>query len=181
VSLSRHADTRRGALRSIEARIAREPGGALTVTYILQGDLAQVRVPAPRLPRPGDRLWEHTCCEIFIACAGSAAYHEFNLAPSGEWAAYAFTRYREGGTAADPSLDPRVSVRASAGKLELDAVLRLDRLSPRHAAAALQLGLSAVVEESDGTLGYWALKHPAGKPDFHHPDSFALELDEVRD
>lgn len=37
-------------------------------------------------------------------------------------------------------------------------------------------GLSAVIEEADGTLSYWALAHPAGKPDFHHPDCFVLEL-----
>ena len=180
VRLTRHAETRPGALRGIDARIAREPGGTLAVTYVLQGDLAQVRVPAPHPPRPGERLWEHTCCEIFIARAGSAAYHEFNFAPSGEWAAYAFTRYREGAAPADPSLEPRVSVRESTGKLELDAVIRLDRLSPAHPGAALSLGLSAVVEEKSGALGYWAIKHPAGRPDFHHPDSFALALDEVR-
>jgi hypothetical protein len=26
-------------------------------------------------------------------------------------------------------------------------------------------------------LCYWALEHPAGSPDFHHPDSFALEIE----
>jgi hypothetical protein len=40
----------------------------------------------------------------------------------------------------------------------------------------LRVGLSAVIEANDGTLSYWALKHPAAKPDFHHPDSFVLEL-----
>jgi hypothetical protein len=36
--------------------------------------------------------------------------------------------------------------------------------------------VSAVVETLDGALSYWALRHPPGKPDFHHADSFALEL-----
>jgi hypothetical protein len=36
------------------------------------------------------------------------------------------------------------------------------------------------VEDRSGSLSYWALRHAAGKPDFHHPDAFALELDEVR-
>jgi hypothetical protein len=40
----------------------------------------------------------------------------------------------------------------------------------------LRLGLSAVIEDIDGRLSYWALKHPPGKPDFHHPDSFALDV-----
>jgi hypothetical protein len=39
-----------------------------------------------------------------------------------------------------------------------------------------------VVLEEDGgalsgALSYWALRHPPGKPDFHHPAGFALELD----
>ena len=36
--------------------------------------------------------------------------------------------------------------------------------------------ITAVIEEADGTKSYWALRHPAGKPDFHHPDCLALEL-----
>lgn len=36
--------------------------------------------------------------------------------------------------------------------------------------------ITAVIEETDGTKSYWALAHPAGKPDFHHPDGFVLEL-----
>ena len=38
----------------------------------------------------------------------------------------------------------------------------------------LRLGLAAVIEASDGTRSYWALRHPAGQPDFHHADAFAL-------
>jgi len=37
-------------------------------------------------------------------------------------------------------------------------------------------GLSAVIEEPTGAISYWALAHPSDKPDFHHPDSFILEL-----
>ena len=40
----------------------------------------------------------------------------------------------------------------------------------------LRLGLSAVIEDDSGKLSYWALKHPSGKPDFHHPDTFVLEI-----
>ena len=39
-------------------------------------------------------------------------------------------------------------------------------------------GLSAVIETIDGAISYWALAHPAEKPDFHHPDSFVLTLPE---
>ena len=39
-----------------------------------------------------------------------------------------------------------------------------------------RLGLSAVIEEADGTKSYWALAHPPGSPDFHHADCFVVEL-----
>ena len=36
---------------------------------------------------------------------------------------------------------------------------------------------AAVVEETDGRLSYWALTHPAERPDFHHRDGFVLVLE----
>jgi len=39
-----------------------------------------------------------------------------------------------------------------------------------------RLGLAAVIEETNGRMSYWALKHPLGKADFHQTDGFALEL-----
>jgi hypothetical protein len=57
--------------------------------------------------------------------------------------------------------------------LELDAEIRPECLPPGR---SLRLGLSAVVEDADGVLCYWALWHPPGKPDFHPTDAFALPL-----
>ena len=42
---------------------------------------------------------------------------------------------------------------------------------------SIRLALSAVVEAADGELSYWALRHPPGRPDFHHIDAFDLQLD----
>jgi hypothetical protein len=61
-------------------------------------------------------------------------------------------------------------------QLKLAATIRLAQFLLVQPGMLLRLGLSAVVEASDGTLSYWALNHPVAKPDFHHPDSFALEL-----
>ena len=181
VSLTCHPGTPGDPVRSVGARVCRMPDGVLAVTYILEGDLDRVRVPAPRPSRIAGRLSQHTCCEMFIARQGSPAYHEFNLSPSGEWAAYAFERYRDGAPLAgewnEEELNPQVAVRAGAKKLELDALIRLDRLSPIQSGARLSLALSAVIEDRGGLLSYWALKHPPGKPDFHHADAFALELE----
>jgi len=179
VTLKCHPETPTDAVRGITARVSRTPRGKLAVTYILDGDLDRLRVPASRAPRVAGRLWEHTCCEIFIACKGMPAYYEFNLSPSGEWAAYAFNGYRSQ-RADEPHADglaPEVNVRGTAGMLELDAVIRLDRLSAVHSSSPLSLALSAVIEDNDGDLSYWALRHPPGKPDFHHVEAFALHLE----
>ena len=71
---------------------------------------------------------------------------------------------------------PHIAVSSTSSRLELDALIRLDRLSAVHPRAVLRIGLSAVIEASDRTLSYWALRHPTDKPDFHNADSFALLL-----
>ena len=172
-ALERHPATSCAALRGIEVSILREPEG-LQVAYILEGEIERLRIPGPRAPRIAERLWQHTCCEIFVARRGAPGYREFNLSPSGEWAAYAFERYREGGLLSDPALAPEIEVKPGSGRLELTARI------PLRDHDRLLIGLSAVIEEQNGTLSYWALRHAPGEPDFHHPDAFALELDEVR-
>jgi len=176
VTLMRHPESRSAAVRNISARVCSESGGTLAITYSIEGDPARLRVPPPRPPRIAHGLWQHTCCECFIAVKGKPGYHEFNYAPSGEWCAYAFAKYREGGALADEALQPNIAVRSHAGRLELDASIPLERLSALHPHASLALALSAVVEDEHGALSWWALRHAPGKPDFHHPDSFALEL-----
>ena len=99
-------------------------------------------------------------------------YREFNFSPSGEWAVYAFRGYRDGGML-EVELAPGIVVRRTMNRLELDAKIHQDFLPPGR---QLQMGLSAVVEDADGKLSYWALRHPPGKPDFHHTDAFVLQL-----
>ena len=160
-------------MRQVLARIERNPSG-LDLSFSIQGEMRKLRIPEPRAPRIAERLWQHTCCEMFVSRQGEAGYHEFNFSPSGEWAAYAFTGYRAGAMLRDGTLDPRISVSQSATRLVLDCRVRA------AASGNLRLALSAVIEELDGRLSYWALRHAPGKPDFHHRDAFALEIDEVR-
>jgi len=144
----------------------------LALRYRIEGDLERLRIPPPRAPTPGERLWQHLCCEAFVAPAAASAYREFNFSPSGEWAAYAFERYREGGPLAVP--DPGIAVRTDAAGLELSATIAVEPVR-------LRVALCVVIEERNGALSgafsYWALRHPLPRPDFHHPDGFALELD----
>ena len=173
LELVRHPDSPAGVVRRVTAEARRTPESGLALSYSLHGEVPRVRIPAPRPPRIGHRLWRHTCCEAFIAPAGEAGYHEFNFSPSAEWAAHAFTKYREGGVLDDESLDPQIAVRAAPDRLDLSALVDLPRLG---VAGKILLALAVVIEQEDGALSYWALRHPPGKPDFHQRDSFTLEL-----
>jgi hypothetical protein len=159
-ALERHPATPCAALRGITVRVARK-AETLHLKYLLQGEIARLRIPAARTADP---LWRHTCCELFVARPGGG-YREYNFSPSGEWAAYEFDGYRKGGRTVEAS--PEIVVRREPSSLELKVSV---------AEKAGRIGLSAVIEEEDGAISYWALRHAPGKPDFHRPEAFALEL-----
>ena len=172
-----HPQTNSLAVHDIETRIWWTETGGLAITYALRGAIAGLRIPPLRPPRSADRLWEHTCFEAFVGVTGKADYYEFNFAPSGEWAVYAFRRYRENAPLVGEERVPEIAVRSEENSLELDAIVRLDHLPLIQPRTSLRLALSGVIEENSGMVSYWALEHPAGSPDFHHPDSFALEIE----
>ncbi len=176
VDLRCHQSTRSRAVRAIQVLVRRSASAELQMTFRLDGDIPRIWVSPPGVSRFATQLWQHTCFEAFIAVEWQPAYHEFNFAPSGEWAVYAFCGYRNGGPLANELMRPHITSRSNASGFELDALVRLDRLSAIHGRAALRIGLSAVIEASDG-LSYWALRHPADKPDFHDADGFALLLE----
>jgi hypothetical protein len=92
-----------------------------------------------------------------------------------EWAIYRFSAYREGMTAAEGA-PPRIAVRRDATGLTTEAAVDLDSWPVLRDASKLRLALSAVIEDTQHCISYWALAHPPGKPDFHHADGFALKL-----
>ncbi|MDP5241070.1 DOMON-like domain-containing protein [Uliginosibacterium sp. 31-16] len=159
-------------MSTLSAGLAFDPDGSLHLRYRLEGEIGALRIPAPR-PDPGatDGLWQHSCFELFLAEQDSPAYREFNLAPSGEWAAYAFSTYRQR-AAWQPAAAPEISVRQSTDLLELDARLPASLLP----ACPWQIGLSAVIETTAGALSYWALAHPGERPDFHQSSAFTLRF-----
>lgn len=132
-----------------------------------------VSIPGPTEPSRRDGLWQHTCFEVFVKTFNELSYIEVNLSPSGEWAAYRFSNYRE--SMRDLAIDsPPVMTRIETGLLSVSATLRLGNNIAR--TANWDIAISAVIEARDGTKSYWALAHPEGKADFHHPDSFVLQL-----
>jgi hypothetical protein len=170
-----HPSTPAGAF-GVAAAVERSGAAALRFTYRLVGSLAGVRVPAAASPCRADRLWEHTCFEAFVGLADAAEYVELNFAPSGAWAMHRFARYREGGPLMPGEVPPRIALERGPERLDLEATVALDAWPPAFGVAALHVGLTAVVETTDGRLSYWALRHPSATPDFHHADGFAIRL-----
>ncbi len=172
-----HPATPSEAVHGIETRVGWTDGGALAFTHILKGDLTRLRIPPPGRAQRADRLWRHACFEAFISVKGEREYYEFNFAPSGEWSVYAFSNYRASAPLTEKIPAPEIAVRRAEESLELDAVVSVVGALGIRPGASLKLALAAVIEDERGGFSYWALKHAAGKPDFHHFDSFALELD----
>ncbi|HVC31337.1 MAG TPA: DOMON-like domain-containing protein [Steroidobacteraceae bacterium] len=175
------------AARQVAARADLAPPVLLRLRYVLEADPRRVRIPAPVAGGGrADGLWAHTCFEAFIGLDESPSYLELNFSPSGQWAAYRFESYRQGMAPAALEEPPRLTVRRDGERLELEAEVRLAGALPgtprstRSAAAGnwrARIALSTVVEDQEGGLSYWALRHPPGRPDFHHPDCFSLALE----
>jgi hypothetical protein len=168
--LIRHPDTPSAAVDRIGVAIARPEPGLLALRYTVSGRIADVRLAPPMEPLRVDELWRTTCFEAFVRNAPGAGYYEFNLAPSSQWAAYHFSDYRDGMALAELA-PPAIITGANHAHIDVDALIYLP-----SSDAPWRLALSAVIEESNGAKSYWALRHPPGKPDFHHVDGFTLEL-----
>ncbi len=154
-------------------RFARQSGNRLWLRFHAEGPLDALILPDPAPPIRADGLWKTTCFEAFLRVPGSPAYIEFNLSPSGAWAAYRFDDYRAALADLPLAEVPDIGCDASDSHFALEAVLALP---PEWAEQPLALGLSAVIEEVGGYKSYWALAHPRGAPDFHHKDCFAAQL-----
>ncbi|HUK01862.1 MAG TPA: DOMON-like domain-containing protein [Steroidobacteraceae bacterium] len=176
VALTCHPRTPCGAVSRIVVSIGRktpEPGiSAVDFEFRIDADPAAL-APFGTASGRRDGLWQHTCCEAFLADELGGGYCELNFAPSGAWAAYRFSSYRSGMSAAELPQPPSIRVTRSTTGVSLSASATLSQLLPARRA---RVGLAAVIEEANGRLSYWSAHHPAGKPDFHHPDSFRTEI-----
>lgn len=148
-------------------------GGGLQLHYRISGAIDTLTIPEPAPPAATDGLWQHTCCEAFAAAVDGPEYREFNLSPSGRWAAYRFADYRQRDTAWHPPAAPRIDCRREGDSLVLAASVPAALLPP---VARLRLGLTAVLEAANGDRSYWALHHAGARPDFHLRASFTLDL-----
>jgi hypothetical protein len=162
-----------------------DPGLKLWANVDYAGSLGQtatvniwfgVGAPAERFvipegePGREDELWQTTCLEAFLREAGRKRYREWNFAPSGQWAAYDFSTPRKGMKNADLERPPYIRTEDNLTWWAVGATFAVE------ADKQWELGLSAVLEEKDGTKSYWALAHGGDKPDFHDPGCFIGRL-----
>jgi hypothetical protein len=174
-ALKLHPDFICSAVTAIDVVVERV-SDQLRLRYVVKGQLGGVSVPAVTTSKRADELWKHTCFETFLRGPAGDAYCEFNFSPSTQWAAYAFTGYRSGMKAIEELSAVAIAIASDDRRLELSVSLALGRLAMLSAEGPWRLGLSAVIEETNGRKSYWALAHPQGKPDFHHSDCFVLTL-----
>jgi hypothetical protein len=173
IELQRHPDTLSTLIESIEVHVARSTPGKLWLRYHVEVPLDDLALPGPADPVRTNELWQTTCFEMFVRVPSASSYGEYNLSVSSQWAAYRFDAYRDGMTDMVVDKAPDIGVDASESHIALEAIIDLP--APWD-VGGVEIALSAVIEQTDGTKSYWALAHPPGAPDFHHPDCFALTL-----
>ena len=149
---------------------------ALDVIYCINGANERVKYAhAGAQPSRKNELWRTTCFELFMKLPGGSEYWEVNLAPSRDWNMYRFTGYRS-------TLQPELMV----DNINIATEITPPRLVSLRATLPLPLsvvnqklaiGISSVIEDGDGNLHYFALRHCGLKPDFHDPAGFDIILD----
>ena len=158
-----------GPVRAVTASVIATAQGC-EAEFRLDGHMPGIVLPQAAPPARRDNLWQTTCFEIFWQPLGGSYYREFNLSPSGQWAAYDFDSFREG--MRDAPVD---AVAIACSHDDAGLVLRASIAADLPAPA--QVALNAVVEQADGGKQYWALAFPPGKPEFHSEANRALIIE----
>jgi hypothetical protein len=146
------------------------PVATTNIWFGIGAPAARFVIPQAEEPGRADELWRTTCFEAFLRSAEADGYREWNFAPSGEWAAYDFTSYRENMNPPEIDGEPYMRLEDNLNWWALGATIAVPADRP------WELGLSAVLEEQSGAKTYWALAHPSDQPDFHAPGCFTARL-----
>lgn len=176
-ALLRHGASSSEAVRTLEVSVRAFDADRVVLRYVLDADLERLIIPPEDAQRRAHELWMHTCFEALLAVADAPGYCELNFAPSRAWAMYRFSARRQGMAVVTDARAPQLDMQRTAATVTLDATVFWHDLMPHAAPLRLLIAMAAVVEDEGGRLSYWALRHPPGRPDFHHPDSFTLELE----
>jgi len=66
------------------------------------------------------------------------------------------------------------SMYSNGEELGMDVAVDLTPIIPAH--AAIEVGISSIIQTKDGDATYWALSHADRQADFHVRESFLLKL-----
>jgi hypothetical protein len=149
----------------------------LNIVYMVSGAIDHIQLPALN-PNPIRQLelWEKTCFECFIGLPEAQNYWEFNLAPNGNWNAFALIDYREG-IAEEAKIESIViTTDRTNDRFTLSATIPLSAIVP--ARKPLEMSVTTVIQTQDGAISYWAIAHCGDTADFHRRDSFMITLDD---
>lgn len=158
-----------GAIKGVTLRWGRVADGRIMLRWRVDGG-ARLVVPPAREPARAEDLWQTTCFEMFLA-DGEGRYREYNFSPSGEWAAWTFAGYRNRAADHEPVAAPVTAIDSGLSVFTCTVFLDGGELAQASRAA-----FSAVLDEGEGGVSYWALRHGREKPDFHDPTCFVVPL-----
>ncbi|MEM9507543.1 MAG: DOMON-like domain-containing protein [Cyanobacteria bacterium P01_E01_bin.35] len=146
----------------------------LNLEYRLDG-ASQIIIPQiATSPTRQYNLWSHTCFEFFLGLKGSNKYWEFNLSPAEHWNVFRFDSYRQDIAEELAFVTLPFQVLLQKDVLSLNLNVNLDKIvAPEQ---NLEVGITTVIENREQQLSYWALSHPQKEADFHHRDSFLIDL-----
>ena len=149
--------------------------GAVQITYIVEGALNGISWPTATLIKGRcHELWRQTCFELFLAIKDNSAYWEVNLSPNDCWNVYHFTDYRTEMREERAVNQPFCRIVKERELFSLSCNIDLNSLIDD--SSDLEVGISSVIEATDGSTSYWAIDHHGTEPDFHKRASFGMVL-----
>ena len=146
----------------------------LFICYAITGEIDSILLPAlSNDPARQDDLWKATCFEFFTAIKDQPQYWEFNMSPSGKWNVYAMDAYRQVNMREEAAFTQLpFEFKKTNNELTLDISVDLNPIL--EPAQVLQIGITTIIQTTDGNESYWALAHPGPHADFHLRESFIM-------
>jgi len=151
----------------------------ISIEYLVSGELDKCSIPAVNsYPSRVDELWCHTCFEAFMCFENAEGYYELNISPTEDWNFYSFAGYHK-----DRSTEYRVDAIHQESQLYQNSFRKVVEFDIRKIfpditdEQSLFLNVTAVIEDRNQNLSYWAHTHcNASRPDFHLREGFSIRL-----
>lgn len=137
------------------------------ISYKLHGDLSQLDLGDGHPHRARIiKLWEKSCFELFMKDT-NGSYIEFNFSPVFEWNAFYFVKKGDELKEYLKMDTVKIDVLLSDEVFHLIVEIDKNKFPNAFFDSALEVGMTSVLKEKNGSLSYWAIKHCDSKPNFH--------------